>query len=563
MKKILSYFIIGALAVGATSCKKFLDINDNPNSATSTTPELVLPQAIVGTASLANNFSQSLGYPGGFFANVYGFGGYGATVTLNYGTSNFAGPFQTGYDNAEDYQYILDNSTEATKVYANSIARIMKSYIFAKIVDNYNSVPYTEALKGASVLTPKYDDPTVIYQDLVAQLNTAITNITAGQAASSTTTKITGAQDPMFGGDMDSWKKFANTLKLRLLLKMESAASTKAFATTQFASFNTALGVITEDAIVNPGYLKQGGRLAPIYGSLGGTETDARVATSILPTKYVVGFYSGNKLSDAGRGSVIYRAYPSNQSNQLGQETLASTVVPPSTSTAFYTGADYSTPGLGAVKGPSQGAVVMLLAEANFLKAEAYLFGYLSGNAKTAFEDGIVASFRYLYKNQAGTVDGTMAAQLVPRVATPTVTTHIGEIEALAAYKDANLPQSTTAQSYSYLVDWDLTTAVNSGDLNKDVTQRRLEAIITQKYIALNLIAMDEAFAEYRRTTYPYSSPSTANAFTSMASLQSRSTSPDKLLTRLPYPQTEYNVNGANVPQNVDIFSAKVFWDNN
>ncbi|RYE20518.1 MAG: SusD/RagB family nutrient-binding outer membrane lipoprotein, partial [Sphingobacteriaceae bacterium] len=391
-------------------------------------------------------------------------------------------------------------------------------------------VPYTEALGGSTILTPKYDSAPVIYQDLVTQLNTAIANITKGQAASATTTKVLSSADPMFAGDMNRWKRFANSLKLRLLVKMAGVASLSSFTTPQFAAFDNTIGIIVEDATVNPGYLKQAGRLAPIYSSLAANETNTRTATSVLPTRYVYAYYNGGKIQDAGRGAVVYRLYPNTATNQLGQETLASTVVPPAGSTAFYTGTDFDTPGLGAVKGPSQSQVIMLMAEARFVRAEAIARGYITGNAQTDFEAGIVASFRYLYKNQTDVVDASKTTALTT---------------ALEDYKTNN---PTT-----YLVNYNLATTFD----------QRLEAIITQKYIAFNLINMDEAFAEYRRTGYPFSSTSTADPIRSFASIQSRSTSPDKLINRLPYPQSEYNVNSANVPQNVDIFTAKVFWDVN
>ena len=542
MKKIFTYFIVGALAVGVTSCKKALDINDNPNQATSSTPAVTLPAGLVGTAALNNSYSQSFGYPGGFFANVYGFGGYGATVTLNYGTSDFAGPFQQSYDNAQDYQYIIDTTPGAGDVYFNSIARIMKSFVFSKLVDNYNDVPYTEALKGLGMLTPKYDKGSDVYKALVTELNTAIAAITAGQAQPSTSapTKVTGAADPMFGGTtlnerlgltgMELWKKFANTLKLRLLVKMAAVPETSAFANTELASWNATLGIIPDDALVNPGYTKQGGRLAPVYNSLAADENNNRRVTSVLPTRYVYAFYNGGKLSDVGRGSVIYRLFPNTATNQLGQENLASSVVPPSGSTAFYTGADFNTPGLGAVKGPAQGQPIMILAEALLIKAEAESRGLIAGTAQTDFDAGITASFRYLYKNQTNVVDGTKTTALTT---------------ALADYKAAN--------AASYLVNYNLATTA----------AQRLEAIITQKYIALNQISHDEAFAEYRRTNYPVSATTTTNPVASFASIQSRATSADKLITRVPYPQSEYNVNPANVPQNVNIFTAKVFWDLN
>lgn len=525
MKKILTYLIIGAAAMGAVSCKK-LDINTNPNSPTSATPGLVLPQAITATAAMSQSYNSTFYYPGGFMANVYGFGAYGASVSLNYTTLSFNSLWRDSYDNATDYQYVIDNTTgNATLAYSNSIARIMKSFMFAKLVDNYNNVPYSEALKGNVLLTPKYDNAADIYKDLVAQLNIAIAAITTGQASVSTAT-IVSSGDPMFGGDMNKWKQFANTLKLRLLIKMAGVSSLTSFTTPEFTAFNNTIGVLTDDAIVNPGYQKQANRVNPLYRSLASDENNTRVATSNLPSTWIYSFYNGTKLRDDGRGSVVFRLFPNTATNQLGQENLASTIVPPAGSTAWFTGTDYNTPGLGAVKGPSQGQVLILAAEAKFLQAEAYARGYLTGDAATAFNAGITASFTYLFKNQAGTVD-----------ASKNVTTSV------ATY--------LTSNTNSRLVNFGLATNV----------EQRVEAIITQKYIAMNVINCDEAFAEFRRTAYPAISGTAPT--TTFASIQSASTSPDKLITRLPYASSEYSLNPGNVPQNVNFFSAKVFWDVN
>ena len=525
MKKILTYLMIGAVAVGVVSCKK-LDINDNVNNPTTATPGLVLPQAITATAALSQSYNSTFYYPGGFMANVYGFGAYGAAVSLNYTTLSFDGLWRSSYDNLTDYQYVVDNTAaDATLAYSNSIARIMKSFVFAKLVDNYNNVPYSEALKGNMLLTPKYDNAADIYKDLVAQLNASITTITAGQASASTA-NIVSSGDPMFAGDMNKWKQFANTLKLRLLIKMAGVSDLTSFTTPEFTAFNNTIGVLTDDAVVNPGYQKQAGRVNPLYRSLGSDENNTRVATSNLPSTWIYSFYNGTKLRDAGRGSVVFRLFPNTANNQLGQENLASTVVPPAGSTAWFTGTDYDTPGLGAVKGPSQGQVLILAAESRFLQAEAYVRGYSAGNAGTAFDAGVTASFNYLFKNQTGTVD-----------ASKNVTT------AVATYKADN--------ETSRLVNFALATT----------PAQQVEAIITQKYIAMNVINCDEAFAEFRRTTYPTISGN--GPTTTFASIQSASTSPDKLITRLPYASSEYSLNPSNVPQNVNFFTAKIFWDVN
>jgi hypothetical protein len=525
MKNILSYLIIGAVAVGVVSCKK-LDINDNPNSPTVATPGLVLPQAITATAAVSQSYNSNFYYPGGFMANVYGFGAYGASVSLNYTTLSFNQLWISSYDNLTDYQYVIDNtSNDATLAYSNSIARIMKSFVFSKLVDNYNDVPYSEALKGNMLLTPKYDNAADIYKDLVAQLNVSITAITAGQAGTSAASVVSSG-DPLFGGNMNRWKQFANTLKLRLLIKMAGVSALTSFTTPEFAAFNNTIGVLDDDALVNPGYQKQTGRVNPLYRSIGSDENNTRVATSNLPSTWIYSFYNGTKLRDNGRGSVVFRNFPNTATNQLGQENLPSTIVPPAGSTAWFTGVDYDNPGLGAVKGASQGQVLILAAEAKFLQAEAYARGYLAGNASTAFYAGVTASFNYLFKNQTGAVDASK---------------NVGT--AVATYQSDN--------EDSPLVNFALATT----------PAQQVEAIITQKYIAMNVINCDEAFAEFRRTTYPTISGNSPT--TTFASIQSASTSPDKLITRLPYASSEYSLNPSNVPQNVNYFTAKIFWDVN
>jgi hypothetical protein len=527
MKKILTYLLIGAVSLGVVSCKK-LDINENPNRPTEGTPTLVLPQAIVATAALSQSYNSTYYYNGGFFANVYGFGAYGNTVSLGYTSLDFNNLWINSYDNLTDYQYVIDNTgADANLAYSNAVARIMKSFVFSKIVDNWGDVPYSEALKGQLALTPKYDKGVDIYKSLVGELTSAIALINTAQPLTSTT-PIVASSDPMFGGNMNRWKRFANTLKLRLLVKMAAVPEATSFATTEFAAFDNTLGVLEDDALVNPGYLKQAGRLAPIYLSLAANESDARSATSSLPSTWIYSFYNGAKLSDPGRGSVVFRNFPNTQRNQLGNENLASTVIPPAGSTAWYTGADFSTPGLGAVKGPSQGQVIMLLAEANLVKAEAIVRGFIPGDAAATFDAGVSGSFKYLFKSQTGVVDASKDVAA-----------------SLAAYKAAN--------PTSYLVNFNLATS----------TAQRVEAIITQKYIAMNPINCDEAFAEFRRTAYPAIVNGSSVPTATFASTQSTSTSPDRLLVRLPYASSEYQRNPNNTPQNVNIFTAKIFWDLN
>ncbi len=183
---------------------------------------------------------------------------------------------------------------------------------------------------------------------------------------------------------------------------------------------------------------------------------------------------------------------------------------------------------MGVAKGPTQYTPVLLATESNFLQAEAYARGYLTGNAATAFNAGITQSFTYLYKNVSNVVDATknVAADV-------------------ATYLSAN--------STSALVNFAL--AVNF--------DQKIEAIITQKYIALNMIANDEAFNEFRRTSYPKVINGSADPIETFASRQSVSTHADRLPTRLLYPQEEYNLNPNNAPSGINKFSSLIFWDLN
>jgi hypothetical protein len=536
MKKILIYLMLGSFALGTSSCKKFLDINENPNSPTAATPNLILPQAIVGSAAISNSYNSSFAYPGGFFANVFGVGGYGATLNYNYTSTSFNGLWSSTYDNALDYQYIINSTaSDPTLAFSNGVAKIMKSFMFSKLVDNYNDVPYTDALKGVQALTPKYDNASEIYKDLVVQINAALTEITAGQADINTIA-IPESADPMFRGNMDLWKRFGNTLKLRLLIKMAGVAALQSFTTPEFAAFDNSIGVLQDDALVNPGYFRQAGQVNPNYLFLAANELDVRSQGQVVPSTWMFSFYDGTKLDDSGRGSVIFRGFPNTATNQLGDIDAGDDIVSPSGSTSWFTGASFGTASLGVAKSPTQGQPVILLSEAKFLLAEAYQRGYLTGSAAEQFDAGVTASFRYLFKTQANVVDASYDVA-----------------ESVAQYKLDN-PDS-------YLVNFALTATPAAGDYNTNPLERGIEAIITQKYIAMNVINCDEAFAEYRRTKYPYIVRGSLDPTLTFASRASSSTSPDKLIVRLPYPLTEYAVNPGNVPANVNIFTAKVFWD--
>lgn len=518
MKKI---FIVlsGVLILMTTSCKKYMDINTNPNSLTAASASLVLPLAIVNTASFvssANDYgSQTVGYA----ANAGGFGGFGASWTYNYSPSQGENYWSSGYSILENYQYIINstNGSDANSYY-NASAKIMKAFIFQMLVDEFNNIPYYDALKSDTVLKPKYDDATTIYPQLASLLDSAITEIDGAQAA----TPLNSGTDPLFGGNMVNWKQFANTLKLRLIIR---ASATAKFPNMTFSSD----GFLTDDAIVNPGYKLATGQVNPSWGTWVASYTGARVGTAWIPATFVYGYYNGQKLLDTSRGKIIYFNFPNTPYNQLGVSPPNNTLTSPSQGGGWYAGNGSGTSlgnTIGIMKGPDMGEPLMLLAESDFLQAEADVRGILNQDAATDFKNGIIASFRYLYKLPSNSV----APGMDP-------------------VKDAETYISDNAGSY--LVNFDLATT----------TSKKIEAIITQKYIALNFINGEEAWSEYRRTGYPVSSSTVLNnPYGSFASIQSQATRPDHLPTRLPYPGSEASTNAANVPQGINVYTSTIFW---
>ena len=192
--------MLGVVLVSASSCEKYLDINENPNNFTSATPAIVLPQAIVSAAAISNNFSNSFGDFSGARANAGGFGGFGSVVTYDFGTGDFQGLWTSSYDNANDFEYVITSTAgDPALAYSTAIARIMKSFAFERLVNQFNNVPYTDALKGTNNLQPKYDDAVSVYKACIADLSKAIADITAAQAAP-TTNPVPASADPMFGG---------------------------------------------------------------------------------------------------------------------------------------------------------------------------------------------------------------------------------------------------------------------------------------------------------------------------------------------------------------------------
>ncbi len=206
--------------VGISSCKKFLDINKDPDR---------LPDSNSPIAQLLTSAQVNLGFEGG--SDLFRF----STVIMQQMSGLASQPNQT----FEYYRYNITGTDQnnvwssihastlsdieliikqgGASPYYTGIAKILKAYEYAKTVDVWGDVPYTEAQQLTVNLQPAYDDDATIYPKLITLLNDAVNEL---NAPSSLLTP--GTNSVMYTGTFATiranWIKLANTLRLRLLL---------------------------------------------------------------------------------------------------------------------------------------------------------------------------------------------------------------------------------------------------------------------------------------------------------------------------------------------------------
>lgn len=227
MKRINFYFATLMLAaILLSSCSdSFFDTNTDPNNPAKSTPALVLPSAISGSAYVMGGYYQALG---GFWSQQYGQSSgasqWAEWESYNLTEGGFDRQFSTLYAGSlTDFEYVRNNAASTGNWAYYSVATIMQAYTFQVLADLYDQIPFTEALKGLANLQPKYDGGELIYDSLLARIDTAMVKDFTAK-----TSQNPGKSDLILGGDMDKWIQFANTLKLKIYLRYVNIDATAA-----------------------------------------------------------------------------------------------------------------------------------------------------------------------------------------------------------------------------------------------------------------------------------------------------------------------------------------------
>ena len=123
-----------------------------------------------------------------------------------------------------------------------ALGDILKVAVMHRVTDTYGPVPYSQI--GSGAVTMEYDSQETIYRKFFEELGSAIDVLTAFNQAQPST-KVLEAYDNVFKGDVRKWVKFANTLRLRLALRVVYADNALAMEQAE-ASLNHTIGVMTE-----------------------------------------------------------------------------------------------------------------------------------------------------------------------------------------------------------------------------------------------------------------------------------------------------------------------------
>jgi hypothetical protein len=193
-------------------CSLFdLDINKNPNAPSVAAPDLILTQ-------IETSVLTTFGGLEGTLETFNGFYGTAGTALYNINANSFSGTWNGLYTGPlKDLEGLIAVS-QASPHYLG-IAQAMKAYTYSTMVDLWGDVPFTDAGKGdlsEKNIGPKFDKDADIYNACLTLLDQAVANL-----AKATPAPVNG--DLMYGGSAAKWTKFANTVKLRMLISARLA----------------------------------------------------------------------------------------------------------------------------------------------------------------------------------------------------------------------------------------------------------------------------------------------------------------------------------------------------
>lgn len=523
MKKfIIPILCCATLSLGSCS----LDENISPNTVLGDklTPELRLSAAEVSAYAPMAGDMNGLGntWMNAWAGNTAQFGNPLITEsTLNISTSFNQAIFVDTYRAVSRFQRIIDVDNPEDFPNYIAISKILKGFFMEPIVDIYGDVPYNEAFQQQEDITPNYDKDVDVYKGLVNEVLEAKVLIDQAESSGNPAYAVDSANDVIYEGDMDKWKKFANTVLLKFAIHLSETTDPDGVQLRdKIISELSGATFISENVTINPGYTNDSdSKQNPLYNNFGRGTSSGTINTQgyqlMTGSRHIIDLLLGNASNTSGVfderitelfteaniyngnddpvkvGYAGFRQGDTNNDFKKDHGFDESDKNPSNANVSLLGGTFYSFPG-----GASEDGYLMMLSEAEFLQAEAALRGYAGfSDAAGHFESGIIASFDF-YDLDASDYISDISAK--PKV----------------------------------------------GWTGSDEDQ--LAAIQYQRWIALTNYNGMESYINYLRTGYPE---------TPLATTAKKPRKPYRLL----YPASEYSSNSANVP---DISINQIFEKN-
>lgn len=381
--KYITTLISGTAILLSVSCKKELtDLNKNPNSSETAQPEYLLTAASKATADTywgtSNNMDASL-----LFVQHWAKIQYTDPDRYIYTNTGFQELWTVGYTrgiyNLNQIIKLADAPVNPNPNY-KGVALVLRSWVFTLLTDNYGDIPYRQSSNIAQFVTPAYDTQKDVYFALLDDLKNAQATLDpAGKAI---------AGDVIYGNSIAKWKKFANSLRMRIALRIADREPEKSKQVLQEIAAEGSGYISSNDEIAKFGYLDSPNQ-NPI-SNLFDTRDDYRVSKTIVDKLF--------ELNDPRLPVYISKTAAATPAEYVG---LPNGLLPGDASNIGFT--KTSKPGAYFLA-PKAPAVIISYAEVLFDRAEAAARGFTTENAEALYKQAIQASFSQ-YGISGGVVD--------------------------------------------------------------------------------------------------------------------------------------------------------------
>jgi len=535
MKRNITKYGLLLFALGGMACTgNYLDINSNPYEVSREQMQVdgyalsstfkTLCGTVISTDVNTTQFTECLlgGTQGGYYADSQN--GFANTISNYNPTDNWTNVFMASdqiipklYANYKALPSLTDDPI------AFAVAKVIKVCAMNRVTDTYGPIPYSKIGESGKIQV-EYDSQEDVYKTMFTELNEAIDVLKANRNST-----LTANVDPIYNGSAEKWCKLANSMKLRMAMRIVYAdeALAREMAESAVSLADGGVGVFDSNAdnamLPSTAFGKDGNPLLVSckYNSPEGTETggDTHVAADIIC--YMNGY------ADPRREKYFIKS----EWEDIEYVGMRRGIEIPSLTTV---GRKYS--GVNFLEGSTTPIQWMNAAEVAFLKAEAAgVFGFnMGGSAETFYYEGIRLSLE-----QWG-VGGKYSEYILDDGRKPEL------------YIDPAGANTYSVQLSDAGVAWDGSSP-----------EKMQEQIIIQKWIA-NFNLGNEAWADYRRTGYPHLIPATDAGNKSNGIVKSAFGA-----RRMPYPTAENTTNGENVQKALvllggpDNMATRVWWDCN